>query len=78
MPEEPDYDAAATEDDEMEDMGDGEEELDTVFLDHAMDAGMNESQARALKKAIERCNELKDQGAYEDMGAMLEGDDAEI
>lgn len=71
MPEMPDYDAAATEDDEM-----AEEEsadLDQTFLDYAAEAGMDETQAAALKKAIDRCMELKETGSY-DMDEMGMGD----
>lgn len=76
MPEEPDYDAAATEDEIMDEPEEGD--MDQTFLDYAAEAGFDETKAAALKKAIERCVELQDAGAYADDAMMDMGEDIEI
>jgi hypothetical protein len=66
---EPNYDAMADETetalaltDDAED--ETESDLDAEFLMHAKDAGLTEAQAGSLKLAMERCIELKGEGAY--------------
>lgn len=68
MPDLPDYDAAATDEEAMPE--EESTELDQTFLDYAAEAGLDETQAGALKKAIERCMELKETGSY-DMDEMM-------
>ena len=67
---EPEYDLMVADEEAEEETAEGD--LDPEFLMHAEGAGLSAEQAKSLKLAIERCNALKDEGAYE---APMEEDD---
>lgn len=70
----PDYDMMEEEEAPESERAEGESdgELDEEFLMHAEDAGFSGEKAKALKAAIERCVEMREQGMYEDMAEDME------